>query len=37
MDADAVPTPRVRGASDGDQAARDDAVQDRLEDLGYLE
>jgi hypothetical protein len=32
-----VPEPRVRGASDDDQAARDDAVEDRLEDLGYLE
>lgn len=37
MSADDVPEPRVRGASSDDQAARDDAVQDRLEDLGYLE
>ncbi|WP_202935104.1 alkaline phosphatase family protein [Halorussus amylolyticus] len=36
-DASDVPEPRTRTASESDQAARDDAVEDRLEDLGYLE
>lgn len=36
-DADSVPTPRTRTDRDSDQTARDDAVEDRLEDLGYLE
>jgi len=37
MAASDVPSPQVRGATDDDQAARDDAVEDRLADLGYLE
>ncbi|WP_134670604.1 alkaline phosphatase family protein [Halorussus marinus] len=32
-----VPQPRIRDESRTEQAARDDAVEDRLEDLGYLE
>lgn len=32
-----IPEPQMRTASKTDQAARDDAVEDRLEDLGYLE
>jgi predicted AlkP superfamily phosphohydrolase/phosphomutase len=32
-----VPEPQTHDDSDTDQAARDDAVQDRLKDLGYLE
>lgn len=36
-DASSVPEPRVRSEQGTDQAARDDAVEERLEDLGYLE
>ena len=34
---EAVPAPRTRDDSTTDQAARNDAVEDRLEDLGYLQ
>lgn len=36
-DADAIPAPRLRSDDETDQRARDDAVEQRLEDLGYLE
>lgn len=36
-DPEDVPEPRTRDDSERDQSARDDAVEDRLEDLGYLE
>lgn len=36
LDPDAVPAPRVRSV-DTDQADRDDAVESRLADLGYIE
>jgi predicted AlkP superfamily phosphohydrolase/phosphomutase len=36
-DADAVPSPRTRSERGINQTARDDAVEKRLEDLGYLE
>ncbi|MFC7324167.1 alkaline phosphatase family protein [Halorubrum rutilum] len=34
-DSDTIPHPQIR--TDSDQGARDEAVQERLEDLGYLE
>jgi predicted AlkP superfamily phosphohydrolase/phosphomutase len=37
LDPAAVPAPRIRTDDRTDQSARDEAVEDRLEDLGYLE
>jgi len=36
LDPEDVPAPRTRDVEVADQDARDDAVEDRLEDLGYL-
>jgi predicted AlkP superfamily phosphohydrolase/phosphomutase len=37
LDPDAIPTPQVRGESRGEQAEREEVVEDRLADLGYME
>jgi predicted AlkP superfamily phosphohydrolase/phosphomutase len=37
MDADAVPDPRARSVDSDAEAGRQDTVEDRLADLGYLE
>jgi len=37
LDAEAVPTPHIRGESSAEQAAREEVVEERLADLGYME
>lgn len=37
LNPDAIPTPQVRGESRAEQAAREEVVEERLADLGYMD